>query len=294
MPPWQTKEEAIKKGRPIFYCDRHDKGFDWTFLGRCYRPRLLPPTVTVMGPLCKTTAFWDWIRSLSSIYSLEGGIEDLPIIPLKTALYLDGPFEGYPEDQVPLDKVGNYGLLIAGLPGSGFVAFSARRCQPGPFADRYHNAVMDTSQYAIAEVVLQGPQKRTVGEAVKALSIDLEVKLRLKSAGAIEAENVHRFVDAVQFRGELAVQTLANVDIYEETLHRDDNLYSIWSGEYLGTGRKGSYACLGNGWGEWQGKRVIGPWVLLGFELSEVGEVEVQMRDPRHCEECHWCIHGLA
>lgn len=292
MPPWQTKEEALEKGKAIFYCDRHDHGLDWTHLGRCYRERLLPPTITAQGPLSKTTAFWTWIKSLSPVYSPEGGIQDLPIIPLKTALYLDGPFPGHPEDEVPLHQVEKYSLLIVAVPRSGFVAFSVRRCQLGPFGDRYHNAVMESGQYAIAEIVLQGPQRRTVEEAVRALNIDLEVKLRLKSAGAID--EVHRFIDAVQYRGEVVVQRLGNVDIYEESLHGEDNLYCIWSGEYVGTGRRGAYACLGDGWGTWQGKRVIGPWVLLSFELWEEGEVEVLMRDPRHCEQCHWCIHGLT
>lgn len=172
---------------------------------------------------------------------------------------------------------------------------TVRRIQNGPFADNNHEPIIDTKQYAIVEAVEMGPTEKTIGEAVISFNMDLEDKLRHRKLEKIEADQIPKVFGPLEYRCELSFfQAHPEIEEYEEELHGEDNLYAIWSGDYKGTGRKGVYVCLGEKQGKSRHKEVLGPWALLSFTMKEKErDVEVLIRDARHCNVCFCCLHGL-
>jgi len=297
MPPWESRAETAQRGIKLYFCSRHDDGRDHSALRCFYRPRLPPPTVTVQGPLTRTPEFWTWLKSITVDAGGDTSLRDLPVLALQTALFIDGPWPNKSSTQVSTRELRSYGLALVGAPHRGFVALGVRRLQNGPFGDDNDDAVAESSDYAVAEMVLRGRQLPTIEKAVRALAIDVEEKLRLRQVGAYD-EPGRSMVAPLEHRGEASLVGInIEVEEYVEALHANDDLYALWKYQNSPLMRKkGVYICLAEKQGEWQGRGVVGPWALLRFELKGIQErdIALSLRDSRHCGGCGWCVHGLV
>jgi hypothetical protein len=221
----------------------------------------------------------------------SNGVQDLPILSLKAAVFLGESSDGKPPNVINSKAASKYGLLIVSHPNGAVSALIVRRIQEGPFP------TVTLSNIVIAEFVLQGPPKPNIADAVSALNIDIEAKIRLKlTSTKLKSENAHQLVTPVSYKAEqVIIHAKEKIDKYSEKWHKDDNLYELYEKGY-GSGRwKGLLLLLGNDTMNLDGNQVWGPWVLMNFTIPEpVMDVAVGMRDPRHCNVCGWCIHGLA
>lgn len=291
MPPWHSRAENLQiKKVPIFFCDRHTpKGVDYYALATCYGPTRLNanPSIFVQGPLKHTVQFWQWMSSIAG----SNGVQDLPIIPLKAAVLLDNYSDGKPPNVISSKVANKYSLLIISHPNGTVSALVGRRIQEGPFPGLgVANAVM-------AETVLQGTPKRNIADAVSALNIDIEAKIRLKLRGTkITSENVHQLVAPVSYKAEQVIlQRKDMIDKYSKRWHKNDDLYELYKKGYRSGRWKGWLLLLGSNTANLDGNQVWGPWVLMNFTVPEPAmDVAVGTRDPRHCGTCGWCNHGLA
>jgi len=297
MPPWESRAETARRGITLYFCSRHDDGIDRSALPYFYQPRLPSPTVTIQGPLTRKPEFWTWLRSISSDAGDGTAIRDLPVIPLQTALFIDEPSSNSGATIVSTREMRRYGLLLAGTPYKGYVAASVRRLQNGPFADDDDDPIAESSDFAVAEMVLRGKQLPTIERAVRALATDIEDKLRHRLVGAFD-EPGRRMVAPMEYRGEQSqVGINAEIEEYIEALHADDDLFALWKHQNSrSTPKKGVYVCLADDQGAWQGRGVVGPWALLRFELKghQDRDIQLLLRDSRHCGDCGWCVHGLV
>src|SRR5262249_41787052 len=142
-----------------------------------------------------------------------------------------------------------------------------------------------------------GPQKLNIADAVSALNIDIEAKIRLKFRNdKITSENAHQLVIPLSYKAEqVIIHARDMIDKYSEKWHKDDNLYELYEKGYRSRRWKGLLLLLGNDTMNLDGNQVWGPWVLMKFTIPEPAmDVAVGTRDPRHCNICGWCIHGLA
>jgi len=297
MPPWESRAETAKRGIKLYFCSRHDDGSDHTALHNFYRPRLPPSTVTAQGPLTRTPEFWTWLKSITVDAGSDAALRDLPVIALQTALFIDGPWPNKSSTQVPTRELRSYGLLVVSAPHRGFLAASVRRVQNGPFGDDNDDAVAESSDYAVAEMVLKGRQMPTIEKAVRALAVDIESKLRLRHVGAYR-EHARWAVNPLEHRGDASLVGInVEVEAYIEALDVIDDLYALWKYHNSPlTRKKGIYIGLAEKQGAWQGRGMVGPWALLSFDLKGIQEqdVELFLRDSRHCGGCGWCVHGLV
>ncbi len=291
MPPWHTRAESLRiKKVPVFFCDRHTpKGVDNYDLATCYGPtRLNPnPSIFAQGPLKHTIQFWQWISSIAG----SNGVQDLPILSLKAAVFLDDKSDGKPQNVINSKAASKYSLLIISHPNDTFSALIVRRIQEGPFP------TIDAPNLVMAEFVLQGTPQPNIADAVSVLNIDIEAKIRLKlTSNKITNENAHQLVTPVSYKVEqVIIHTKEKVDKYSEKWHKNDDLYELYERGYMSRRWKGLLLLLGNNTVNLDGNQVWGPWVLMNFTVPGPAlDVAVRTRDPRHCNKCGWCIHGLA
>ena len=291
MPPWHTRAESLRiKKAPVFFCDRHTpKGVDNYALSACYGPTRLNvnPLIFAQGPLKHTIQFWQWMSSIAG----SNGVQDLPILSLKAAVFLDNNSDGNQRNVINSKVSNKYSLLIVSHPNQSVSALIVRRIQEGPFP------TIDISNVVMAECVLQGPPKLNIADAVSALNIDIEAKIRLKlRSNKVTNKNAHQLIIPLSYKVEqVTIHTKDKIDKYSEKWHKNDDLYELYETGYRSGRWKGVLLLLGDNTMNLDGKQVWGPWVLMNFTVSEPAmDVAVGTRDPRHCNLCGWCIHGLA